>query len=129
MKKLLFAVLVGTSACGGSSATGGGTTTPSGGGDVGTITIRNASSYDIYSMQLAAWDSANWGGNLIGDDVLLHGDAQRVSVFDCEKYDLRLVDHESDECVIQDIDLCFQDKDWEITDTVLAVCTSAWAVH
>jgi len=131
MKKILLGTMMAIAACG-PAATGGGATSPGaggGGGDVGTITIRNASSYDIYSLQLSPYTSTSWGQNLIGDDVLLHGDAQRVSVFDCEKYDLRLVDHESDECVIQDIDLCFQDKDWEITDGVLAVCQTAWAVH
>ena len=66
---------------------------------------------------------------MIGDDILMHGDAQKIAVFDCKKYDLRLVDHESDECVIADIDLCFQDKEWDINDTVLAVCQTAWSAH
>ena len=108
---------------------GGGSTTPSSGGDMGSITLRNTSSYDIYSIQLAAFDSSDWGGNLIGEDVLMHGDQQTVAVFDCKKYDLRLVDHEQDECVIQDIDLCFEDKSWDIDDSVLAVCQTGWSAH
>ena len=38
-----------------------------------------------------------------------------------------VVDDEQQECLIQDIDLCFEDKDWSINDTVLAVCSTAWA--
>ena len=122
MKKILLGALL--AACGGSNS--GGSTTPATPSDVGTITLRNVSNYDIYSVQLAPYDNDTWGQNLIGDDVLMHGDAQKVAVFDCKKYDLRLVDHENDECVIQDIDLCFQDKEWDISDTVLAVCQTAW---
>ena len=132
MIKILFASMIAmTVACGGK---GGGSTTPSGGGgggggggDLGTVTITNSSSYDIYSIQLTQWDQTSWGANLLGDDVLMHGDSQKISVFDCEKYDLRMVDDEKVECVIQDIDLCFKDKDWTIDNTVLAVCATGWA--
>jgi hypothetical protein len=48
-------------------------------------------------------------------------------VFDCQKYDLRMVDDENQECVIQDIDLCFNHEDWTIDDTTLAYCATAWA--
>jgi hypothetical protein len=50
-----------------------------------------------------------------------------VPVFDCAKYDLRMVDDEDVECIVQDIDLCFNDQDWTIDDDALASCASGWA--
>ncbi len=128
MKTILFGLMISIAACGGSPA-GGGSTTPSGGGDnnVGTVSLKNTSSYDIYSIQLAPFDEASWGQNLISGDALMHGESAQVAVFDCKKYDLRMIDDENVECIIQDIDLCFEDKQWEIDNTVLAVCATGWA--
>lgn len=129
MSKILFASMIAlTVACGG-GAKGGGSTTPVGGDDdnLGTVTLTNSSSYDIYSIQLTQHDETSWGSNLLGSDVLMHGEAQKIAVFDCEKYDLRMVDDENVECIIQDIDLCFKDKDWTIDNTVLAICATGWA--
>lgn len=121
-----FAFLV---ACGGGAASTG-STTPSGGGDqgeLGTIGLKNMSMFDIHSIQLAPFDQAEWGENLLGDDALLHGETAKLAVFDCKKYDLRMLDDENVECLIQDIDLCFQDKDWDIDDSVLTSCATGWA--
>lgn len=129
MKTILLGLIVGIAACGGAPSSGG--TTPSGGGggggDIGTVSLKNVSSYDIYSIQLSPFDETHWGENLIGGDALMHGESAKVAVFDCKKYDLRMVDDENVECIIQDIDLCFQDKDWNIDNTVLAVCATGWA--
>ena len=128
MIKTLFASMIAMMvACGGGK--GGGATTPVGGGgdDMGTVSLTNSSSYDIYSIQLTPADQTSWGANLLGNDVLMHGDSQKIAVFDCSKYDLRMVDDENVECIIQDIDLCFKDKDWTIDNTVLAICATGWA--
>jgi hypothetical protein len=127
MKTVIAGLLLSLAACGGakSGAGAGGSTTPS--GDVGSLSLKNASSYDIYSIQLAPYDDASWGQNLLGDDPLLHGETAAVAVVDCKKYDLRMVDDENVECVIQDIDLCFEDKEWDIDNSVLAACATGWA--
>jgi hypothetical protein len=112
-------------ACGGSSGSSGGTT-PTGGGDLGTLTVRNTSHFAIHSIQLAPWDDPSWGRNLLGDDPLLVGETGTIPVFDCAKYDLRLVDDLNAECIIEDIDLCLRDQDWTFDESVLADCNSAW---
>jgi hypothetical protein len=129
MQRLSIILALGLAACGGKPVA---TQTPGGGGtdgtgNVGTIALHNASRYDIYSIQLSPSDHPAWGGNLIDGDVLMHGEDAHLAVFDCKKYDLRMVDDENVECVIDDIDLCFEDKKWDINDAVLAVCATGWA--
>ena len=124
---LKFALVVGLAACGGAPQA---TQTPGGGtGDpgLGSLALHNASHYDIYSIQLSPTDHVQWGGNLIQGDVLMHGEDAKVAVYDCKKYDLRMIDDENVECVIDDIDLCLEDKKWTIDDSVLAVCATGWA--
>jgi len=129
MKIMLVLTLA---ACGGGGASTGSTTPVGGGGgggggvDMGTLALKNTSSYDIYSIQLSPYDHVDWGANLLGHDPLMHSETAKLAVFDCKKYDLRLVDHDNVECVIQDIDLCFQDHEWHIDDVVLAVCAAGW---
>jgi hypothetical protein len=98
-----------------------------GAGNIGTISLKNSSKYDIYEIQLSPFDQVAWGANLIEGDALLHGETASLAVFDCKKYDLRMVDDEKVECVIQDIDLCFEDKAWTLTDDILASCATGWA--
>ena len=129
MKRLSLMFVLGLAACGGKPVA---TTTPGGGGtdgtgNVGTIALHNSSKFDIYSIQLSPADQVAWGENLIEGDVLMHGEDARLAVFDCKKYDLRMVDDENVECVIDNIDLCFEDKQWAIDDSVLAVCATGWA--
>lgn len=127
MNRFLQIAIVFVAACGGGAASSGGGTTPTGDVDLGTISLENTSNYDIYSIQLSPSDETSWGPNLIGNDALMHGETAKVAVFDCKQYDLRMVDDESVECVIQDIDLCFSDKAWKIDDAVLASCATGWA--
>ncbi|HEU0033537.1 MAG TPA: hypothetical protein VFQ53_23055 [Kofleriaceae bacterium] len=117
-------------ACGGApvaTSTPGGGTTGQGGANVGTIALKNTSHYDIYSIQLSAANAHSWGANLIEGDALLHGESAQLAVFDCQKYDLRMVDDENVECVIPNIDLCFEDKAWDLDDSDLAMCATGWA--
>ena len=116
-------LILGAAACGG-AAMGGGGATPSGGmeqtgGDptIGSLTIRNGSNYGIYSLQLSAADDNDQGRDLLAGDPLLPGEGGAVPVFD----------DENQECVIQDIDLCFNHEDWTIDDSTLAYCATAWA--
>jgi hypothetical protein len=124
---IIFAL--GLAACGGAPVA---TQTPGGGGtdgtgNIGTVALHNSSRYDIHSIQLSPADQVEWGANLISGDVLMHGEKAQLAVFDCKKYDLRMIDDENIECVIDDIDLCFEDKQWTINDDVLAVCATGWA--
>jgi hypothetical protein len=129
MNGILFGLVsvLSIAACGGSAGSTGSTTPNPATDNVGTIALKNSSHFDIYSIQLSPYDHPEWGANLVANDPLMHGETEQIAVFDCKKYDLRMVDDEQVECVIQDIDLCFEDKAWSLTDDVLASCATGWA--
>jgi len=54
--------------------------------------------------------------------VLAPGDAFEVSGIECGTYDIRIVDEDSDECILDAVDLCADDAVWRIDDVELASC-------
>jgi len=92
------------------------------GGD-STLTIHNDSSYALYEINLSPVHAQTWGPDLLAGDVLLPGESIEIFDIDCNDYDVRLVDEDDDECVIEDVELCFDDERWSIDDLQLAVCT------
>lgn len=89
----------------------------------GTISIDNDSSYAVHHVYLTPAHAVSWGPDQLGTDVLNPHEVALLSGLDCTEYDLRLVDHEGDECVVEDIDLCLQDAHWHLTDNALAACS------
>jgi len=132
---LTLGCILAVAACGGAAGSAGGTMPGGGaagdpgdvGGDIGTLTIRNGSNYGIYQLHLSPSNDESWGADLLAGDPLLPGEGGKVPVFDCGTYDLRMVDDENIECIVQDINLCFHDEDWTIDDDDLAACATGWA--
>lgn len=89
----------------------------------GTLTLHNDSSYAVHHLYLTPAHAVRWGPDQLGHDVLEHAETITLAGLDCEEYDLKLIDHEGDECVVEDIDLCLQDASWSLTDRALAACT------
>ena len=92
------------------------------GGD-STLTIHNDSSYALYEINVSPVGAMTWGPDLLAGDALLPGESVEIYDIDCDYYDVRLVDEDSAECIIEDVDLCFDDEVWSIDDLQLAVCT------
>jgi hypothetical protein len=92
-----------------------------GGGD-SSLTITNDSSYTLLEINLAAIDDPNWGPDLLGAEVLDPGDSLVITEIDCDTYDVRVVDDTNAECVLTELDLCFDDAVWFIDDFDLALC-------
>ena len=88
-----------------------------------TLTIHNDSSYALYEINLSPVSAATWGPDLLDGDALLPGETIEIYDIVCDDYDVRLVDEDGAECVIQDLDLCFDDEVWQIDDLELAICT------
>lgn len=89
----------------------------------GSITIDNDSSYAVHHLFLTPAHEVHWGPDMLGRDVLDLHEYATLSGLDCSDYDLKLIDHEGDECVIEDIDLCLQDAHFHLTDQALTACT------
>jgi hypothetical protein len=87
------------------------------------LTVENQSSYTLISLYLSPTTSVQWGSDLLGEAVLEPGDRFEIGGIDCDTYDIRVVDEDDDECIIEDVDLCLDDAHWLIDDDELAGCT------
>jgi hypothetical protein len=87
-----------------------------------SLTIANESSYAIVEINLTPTDSVTWGPNLLGSEWLYPGQEITIDFIDCDYYDVRLVDDTYAECVIENVDFCFDNDMWVITDTFLDDC-------
>ena len=90
--------------------------------DDSSLTIVNDSDYAIVEINLTPTDSVTWGRNLLGSDWLYPDEEITIDFIDCDYYDVRLVDDTYAECIIEDVDFCFDDDVWVITNTFLDNC-------
>jgi hypothetical protein len=86
------------------------------------LVIENQSSYTLVGIFLSPTTSVEWGSDLLGAEVLEPGDSFEISGIECDTYDIRVVDEDDDECVIEDVDLCLDDAHWLIDDAELGGC-------
>ena len=87
-----------------------------------TLTIDNQSSFTLIGIYLSPTTSVAWGDDLLGADVLDPGESFEISGIACDTYDVRVVDEDSDECIIDSVDLCLDDATWHIDDAELVGC-------
>jgi len=87
-----------------------------------SMTIWNDSSYVIEEIYLSPSDNRHWGPDLLGHDVLYEGEKITIDYLECDYYDVMVVDEYHAECILDDIDLCFDDELWRISDRTLEHC-------
>jgi len=63
-----------------------------------------------------------WGADLLGADILEPGDVLQTTGIECDTYDIRIIDEDGDECILDTVDLCVDDAVWSIDDLELAAC-------
>jgi hypothetical protein len=89
--------------------------------DDSSLTIINDSDYVISEVHLAPVDSRSWGPNLVPDE-LFPGEELVITNIACDLYDVLVVDEFGVDCVLAEIDLCFTDDVWVITNATLDIC-------
>lgn len=87
-----------------------------------TIKVINQSKWDIHHLYLSSSDDQHWGPDQLGEDVLTKGDSITLTGIDCDDYDIKVVDEDGDECVIEQVSLCKDNSYWKITDKDLLEC-------
>jgi hypothetical protein len=93
------------------------------GGD-SSFEIINDSSYVLTEVHISEVGDRSWGPNLL-PDVLFPGESLLVTNIDCGTYDVMVTDETGVDCVLGNVDLCFDDDAWVVTDTMLDVCAFA----
>ncbi|ATH76301.1 MULTISPECIES: hypothetical protein [Halomonadaceae] len=75
------------------------------------VDITNRTGYTIYYMYVSPASSSSWEEDVLGSDVLMNGDTQRVTLtgYRSPYFDIRLVDEDDDSYTFWNIDVSRQD--------------------
>ncbi|HYM60476.1 MAG TPA: hypothetical protein VEZ11_06245 [Thermoanaerobaculia bacterium] len=87
-----------------------------------SVKIINNSKWDIHHLYLAPTASDEWGPDQLGDHIIAAGTSFTLNGIPCEKFDVKIVDEDDDECVIEKVSLCNDNAYWKITDKELLAC-------
>jgi hypothetical protein len=86
------------------------------------VKIINQSNWEIHHLFLSPSSDPKWGPDQLGDDILKKGESLTLTNIDCDDYDIKVVDEDGDECVIEEAELCNDESYWKITDKALLSC-------
>jgi len=89
-----------------------------------TLTIVNRSSYTLFEVHLADVGQVDWGPNLLPHD-LRPNEELVITDIQCGTYDVLVHDETRVDCVLENLDLCFDDEEWVITNSILDRCASS----
>ena len=75
------------------------------------VDITNRAGYTIYYMYVSPADSKSWEEDVLGSDVLMNGDTQRVTLtgYKSPLFDIRLVDEDDDSYTFWNVDVSTRD--------------------
>lgn len=90
--------------------------------ETSTVTITNKSSWQIDQLYMSPADSDEWGPDQLGDKVIKPGDSFALTDIPCNRWDLKVVDEDGDECELRKVDLCAHEAKWDITNDELLTC-------
>jgi hypothetical protein len=87
-----------------------------------SVTVVNKSKFDIHHIFLSESDNPHWGEDQLGKDILEQGDSLKLTHLECDDYDIKFVDEDGDECVVEEVNLCLEEAKWVITTKDLLEC-------
>lgn len=90
----------------------------------GNVVFVNKSSWEIHEVYFAPASHSSWGEDHLGSDILERGDSLTLSGVSAGRWDVRLVDEDDDECVLENVEIDGSDR-WIITDEDLLGCQAA----
>lgn len=85
------------------------------------LIIVNKSEYDIHELYVSRSKSSKWGPDQLRKDTIDAGERFTLRNIDPGTYDLKVVDEDGTECVIEEADFD-ESKIWTITDRMLERC-------
>lgn len=94
-------------------------------GKKASVKIVNKSDWEIHNFFLSSSEEDDWGPDQLGDDVVGTGDSFTLKSIPCDTYDVKLIDEDGDECVVEEVDICGGSEQWTITNQILLGCQEA----
>lgn len=88
----------------------------------GVAKISNYSKSEIHHLYIGESASDNWGQDRLRGRVIRNGESFSVNHLPCDVYDVKIVDHEGDECIYEEVELCAGTTHWRLTEKDLAEC-------
>lgn len=86
------------------------------------LKVINQSKWEIHELYFSPANSRHWGPDQLEDEVLSKGESLTLTNIACGRYDIKVVDEDGDECVIENERLCGNNAFWKITDQELLSC-------
>ena len=87
-----------------------------------TVKIINQSKWEIHHLYISPSEQDEWGPDQLEDEILTKGQSLTITNIPCNTYDVKVIDEDGDECVIEAADLCANASYWKITDKDLLAC-------
>jgi hypothetical protein len=91
------------------------------------IKVTNRTEWEIHELYLSSSEDGNWGPDQLGDEVIKKDESYTLMGVPCDKYDIKIVDEDKDECVVPKVDICGQNQEWAITTADLLQCQAGTA--
>jgi hypothetical protein len=88
------------------------------------VKVINKSSWDVYNLYLSPTRSDKWGPDQLGEAAIASGTSFTLHSIRCGNYDIKIVDEDGDECIVEDVNLCNDRSEWRLTDDALLECQS-----
>jgi hypothetical protein len=94
-------------------------------GKKAAVKVVNKSDWEIHHFFLSSTDEDEWGPDQLGDEVIGTDESFTLKNIPCDSYDVKLIDEDGDECVVDDVDICGGAESWTITNKILLGCQAA----
>lgn len=94
-------------------------------GKTANVKLVNKSDWAIEQLYLSPTDEEEWGPDQLKKHVIEPGGEFTLTGIPCNKWDVKLVDEDGDECVVADVDICGASDVWTISSKDLLKCQAA----
>jgi hypothetical protein len=88
------------------------------------VKIVNKSDWKIEQLYFSPIDDSNWGSDQLQKHVIAPGGEFTLTGIPCNSWDVKLVDEDGDECVVESVDICGQSDTWVVSSKDLLKCQS-----
>lgn len=89
------------------------------------VVVVNKSKWAIHEMYFSPTTETEWGEDQLGDKTIETGEQFTLSGVPCDKWDVKVVDEDGDECIVENVGLCDDSDKWVIKDSDLLACQAA----
>jgi len=98
------------------------TAAPAFAANASNVIVVNNSQWAIHEMYFSPTDETEWGEDQLGDTTIEIGEQFTLTGIPCDEWDVRVVDEDGDECVIEGVGLCADTDKWVINESDLLAC-------